>query len=147
MAAAIPRAPAHSRKVFRPERLLRPLFSCQPAAKSNIGSAKFAARLQFAARASLFPGNWGEGGIRTHGTVTRTTVFEFYDSHAGLCRQVTKRVLQFGIFNAIILFCDGPCQAVLRSWFAIWFANSLYRPMSALEGKVDIPNPHLDVRF
>jgi hypothetical protein len=60
---------------------------------------------------------------------------------------VTKRVLQFGIFNAIILFCDGLCQAVLRSWFAIWFANSLYRPMSALEGKVDIPNPHLDVRF
>jgi len=35
----------------------------------------------------------GEGGIRTHGTVTRTTVFEFYDSHAGRYRPVTKRAL------------------------------------------------------
>ena len=35
----------------------------------------------------------GKGGIRTHGTVTRTTVFEFYDSHADLCRSVARRVL------------------------------------------------------
>jgi len=35
----------------------------------------------------------GEGGIRTHSTVTRTTVFEFYDSRAGLCGPVTKRAL------------------------------------------------------
>jgi hypothetical protein len=32
----------------------------------------------------------GEGGIRTHGTVTRTTVFEFYDSYVGLSRPVAK---------------------------------------------------------
>jgi hypothetical protein len=40
----------------------------------------------------------GEGGIRTHGTVTRTTVFEFYDSHAGACRFVAKRALWFTNF-------------------------------------------------
>ena len=65
----------------------------------------------------------GEGGIRTHGTVTRTTVFEFYDSHAGLCRPVAQRVLWFGISNALIAVCDAQCHAVLRSWSANWFAN------------------------
>jgi hypothetical protein len=49
----------------------------------------------------------GEGGIRNHGTVTRTTVFEFYDSHADPCRSVTKRPLWFGIFAATIPFCYG----------------------------------------
>ena len=44
----------------------------------------------------------GEGGIRTHGTVTRTTVFEFYDSHAGACRLVAKRALWFGISPALL---------------------------------------------
>jgi hypothetical protein len=48
----------------------------------------------------------GEGGIRTHGTVTRTTVFEFYDSHAGACRPVPKRVLLFAIFPLTILVCS-----------------------------------------
>jgi hypothetical protein len=32
-------------------------------------------------------------GIRTHGTVTRTTVFEFEDSRAGACRPISNRVL------------------------------------------------------
>ena len=67
-------------------------------------------------------GRIGEGGIRTHGTVTRTTVFEFYGSHAGLCCQVAKRVLWFGISEVMILICDALCHAVLRSWFANWFA-------------------------
>jgi len=31
----------------------------------------------------------GEGGIRTHGTLAGTTVFEFGSSHPGRCRQVT----------------------------------------------------------
>jgi len=59
----------------------------------------------------------GEGGIRTHGTVTRTTVFEFYDSHAVLCRAVANCALWFGIFIATIPSCDAPCHSVLRSWF------------------------------
>ena len=73
----------------------------------------------------------GEGGIRTHGTVTRTTVFEFYDSHVGLCRSVAKRVLLFAISEPIILACDTQFRSVPRSWFAIWFANFLYRSRSA----------------
>ena len=64
----------------------------------------------------------GEAGIRTHGTVTRTTVFEFYDSHADPCRPVAKRVLHFRISVATILACDAPWYAVLRGWFANWFA-------------------------
>ena len=52
----------------------------------------------------------GEGGIRTHGTVTRTTVFEFYDSHTGLCRAVVKRVLLFGISEAMMLVRDASCH-------------------------------------
>jgi hypothetical protein len=51
--------------------------------------------------------SWNQQKIRTHGTVTRTTVFEFYDSHDGLCRCVAKRVLSFGIFIASILSCDA----------------------------------------
>ena len=71
------------------------------------------------------PGRFGgEGGIRTHGTVTRTTVFEFYDSGAGLYRPVAKRMLWFGISDAVIPVCDAPYHSVLHSWFAIWFANS-----------------------
>jgi hypothetical protein len=68
-------------------------------------------------------GHGGEGGIRTHGTVTRTTVFEFYDSHAGPCRSVGKRAAWFGILTTIISSCDVPYRFVTRSWFAIWFAN------------------------
>jgi hypothetical protein len=34
----------------------------------------------------------GEGGIRTHGTVTRTTVFEFEDSGDALSLPGSKRV-------------------------------------------------------
>ena len=62
-------------------------------------------------------------GIRTHGTVTRTTVFEFYDSLDGLCRCVAKRVHSFGIFIASISSHAASCRAVMHSWFAIWFAN------------------------
>ena len=71
------------------------------------------------------PTTWnGEGGIRTHGTVTRTTVFEFYDSHADLSHPVPKRVVWFAIPKPMILACDAQCRAVPCSWFAIWFANS-----------------------
>ena len=38
-------------------------------------------------------------------TVTRTTVFEFYDSHVGLCLPVAKRVAWFGISGVMILVC------------------------------------------
>ena len=65
----------------------------------------------------------GEGGIRTHGTVTRTTVFEFYDSHAGLYRFVAKRVLPFGISRPTVLACVARYRPVSRGWFAIWFAD------------------------
>ena len=44
----------------------------------------------------------GEGGIRTHGTVTRTTAFEFQDSHAGACRFVAKRALWFTNFAVTV---------------------------------------------
>src|SRR5262245_14089795 len=71
---------------------------------------------------------FGEGGIRTDGTVTRTTVFEFYDSHAVLCLAVANCALWFGIFIATISSCDAWYRAVMRSWFAIWFAKLfLYR--------------------
>jgi hypothetical protein len=40
-------------------------------------------------------------------------VFEFYDSHAGLCHAVVKRVPWFGIFDPIILASDAPCRFVL----------------------------------
>jgi hypothetical protein len=58
------------------------------------------------------------------GTVIRTTVFEFYDSHDGARRVVAKRVLLFAISKPIIPACDAQCRSVPRSWFAIWFANS-----------------------
>ena len=32
-------------------------------------------------------------------------------------------MLSFGISDAMILVRDVPCHAVLRSWFAVWFAN------------------------
>jgi len=48
---------------------------------------------------------YGEGGIRTHGTVTRTTVFEFYDSHVGLSRPVANRVPWFANLASTILPC------------------------------------------
>src|SRR5262249_14203825 len=62
-------------------------------------------------------------GIRTHGTVTRTTVFEFYDSHVGLCRSVAKRVLLRAISQPLIPTCCAQCRSVPSSWFAIWFAK------------------------
>ena len=76
----------------------------------QFSTIRFAVGLQIYRRSPFrAQGNGGEGGIRTHGTVTRTTVFEFYDSHAGLCRPVTKRALWFGIFTAIIrpVMCFG----------------------------------------
>ena len=48
----------------------------------------------------------GEGGIRTHGTVTGTTVFEFYDSRAGAYRLVAKRALQFANFAVTVSACN-----------------------------------------
>ena len=65
----------------------------------------------------------GEGGIRTHGTVTRTTVFEFYDSRADLCFPVAKSALWYGILTAIISLRNALYRVVMHSWFAIWFAN------------------------
>jgi hypothetical protein len=46
------------------------------------------------------------------------------DSHAGLCRAVTKGALLFDIFTAFISSYDAWYRAVLRSWFAMWFAMS-----------------------
>ena len=85
-------------------------------------------------------------GFEPTGTVTRTTVFEFYDSHVGRCRPVPKRVRWFGISHAIIPACGAPCHAVLSGSFANPFANSLDQPMSAFEVKSDIPDPHAHVR-
>jgi hypothetical protein len=65
----------------------------------------------------------GEGGIRTHGTVTRTTVFEFYDSRADPYRRVAKRALWFANLASTILPCIVRYRSVPRSWFAIWFAK------------------------
>ena len=58
----------------------------------------------------------GEGGIRTHGTVTRTTVFEFYDSRAGVCRTVPNRAVLLAISLVTVLPCDVLCRLVSRSW-------------------------------
>ena len=79
----------------------------------------------------------GEGGIRTHGTVTRTTVFEFYDFRAFLCRLVAKRVLLLGFFIATIPLCNALYWAVPRSWFAIWFANLVLYSISNHTSKAD----------
>ena len=52
----------------------------------------------------------GEGGIRTHGTVTRTTVFEFYDSRADLCLPILaagirqKEARPTGVRTGLLLF-------------------------------------------
>src|SRR6185312_11842272 len=46
-----------------------------------------------------------EGRIRTHSADNRTTVFEFYDSHVGLCCSVAKRALLFGISAPTELDC------------------------------------------
>ena len=54
---------------------------------------------------------------------------------AGVCRPVAKRVLLFGISKPMILVCVAQCRPVLRGWFAIWFANFIHQPMSALGGK------------
>jgi hypothetical protein len=80
----------------------------------------------------------GEGGIRTHGTVTRTTVFEFYDSHVGMCRPVPKRMIWYAIPKPMILARDAKCHAVSCSWFAIWFAN-----LPPAAKRVMGPAPHL----
>ena len=65
----------------------------------------------------------GEGGIGTHGTVTRTTVFEFYDSRVGLCCSVAKRAFLFGISAPTVLDCVARYRSMSSGWFAIWFAN------------------------
>ena len=54
----------------------------------------------------LFRPSGGEGGIRTHGAANRTTVFEFYDSHAGVCRAVAKRALWFTNFAVTVSAYD-----------------------------------------
>ena len=56
-------------------------------------------------------------------TVTRTTVFEFSDSRAGMCRLVPKRVLPFGISKTTVLACDPLCHVAPCGWFGIWFAK------------------------
>jgi hypothetical protein len=58
----------------------------------------------------------GEGGIRTHGTVTRTMAFEFEDSRAGVGRPAAKRasgltdaiVVNRGLIPAIFLKRESP---------------------------------------
>jgi hypothetical protein len=75
-------------------------------------------------------GRSGEGGIRTHGKVTRKTVFEFEDSRAVTCALVVKRVLQFGISHAMIPACSAARHAVLRGSFANPFANFSPAPVS-----------------
>src|SRR5262245_41075229 len=52
--------------------------------------------------------------------------FRVLDSHAVLCRAVANCALWFGIFIATISSCDAWYRAVMRSWFAIWFASSSY---------------------
>ena len=69
-----------------------------------------------------------EGRIRTHSADNRTTVFEFYDSHVGLCCSVAKRALLFGISAPTVLDCVARYRSMSGGWFAIWFANlSLFR--------------------
>jgi len=74
--------------------------------------------------------NWpsgGEGGIRTHGTVTRTTVFEFYDSRVGLSRPVANLVLWFANLVSTILPC--MLDTVLCRAVGLQFGlQTFYRP-------------------
>src|SRR6476646_10694431 len=71
-------------------------------------------------------------------TVTRTTVFEFYDSRAGMCRLVPKRVLPFGIFKTTVLACDPLCHVAPCGWFGICLQNLSPR-MSAFHPKLTYP--------
>jgi hypothetical protein len=48
---------------------------------------------------------------------------------------VAKRVFWLAIFTPTILTGNATCHYVPRGSFAIPFANSVYRPMSAFEGK------------
>ena len=57
--------------------------------------------------------------------VTRTTVFEFYDSHADPCRTAAKRVLWFANLASTILPCIARYRSVPRSWFAIFSPRGL----------------------
>jgi len=58
-------------------------------------------------------------------TVTRTTVFEFYDSHVGLCHPIAERVLWFANLASTILPCIARYRSVPRSWFAIFSPRGL----------------------
>ena len=48
--------------------------------------------------------------IRTHGMVTHTTVFEFYDSRVGVCPTVANRAVVLAIFLLTVLPCDVLCR-------------------------------------
>ncbi len=62
----------------------------------------------------------GGGGIRTHGTLTRTTVFECGERRV---RSVLKHLIWFELSPALRRLCHGQCRSVLHSSFATWFAG------------------------
>ena len=91
---------------------------------------------------AMTPG--GEGGILTHGTVTRTTVFEFLDSHAGTCRIVAKGVLWFANFemaNVALYSLNRP----LLAWFVCNSACKL-SPLAHVRLPRQSRHPHTRVQ-
>jgi len=50
------------------------------------------------------------------------------------CTVQSLSVCSSGIFIAPILSCDAWYRAVMHSWFATWFANSIHRLMSGFVG-------------
>ena len=74
-------------------------------------------------------GTWkaagGEGGIRTLGTLTRTTVFEFDNGRVSWCALVSKRVDPFANSHIEISADAASCYPVIDSSLANWFANSM----------------------
>jgi hypothetical protein len=47
------------------------------------------------------------------------------DSRLAFARLVDRSALWFAILTPMILACDVGCHAVLRGWFAIWFAGPI----------------------
>ena len=72
--------------------------------------------------------NGGGSGIRTLGTLTRTTVFEFDHRCAGWCALVLNCVDTFANSRIEISVDAASCHPVIGSSLAIWFAISMTVP-------------------
>src|SRR5659263_23141 len=66
----------------------------------------------------------GEGGIRTHGGLTPTTVFETVDVHAVWCHLVSFSVVWYGKRRPFVTSSTILYRPVSLSWFANGLQNA-----------------------